>query len=1665
MMRTIIFILIIIGFASLCSAQPYGNEWIVPGQSYVKIPVAQSGLVRVYTDTLDRVGFNLGGVNPNRIQVFRRGVEITRSIFNRQVGIFTPGDYIEFYAARNDGRYDKEYYKKPEYQPNPYKNLHNDTAAYFITFSNNLSISGKAMPAVGSYSPNLANTTSVSRDEIQYFSSNYTPGKGYIELDSRIHHSYFDLGEGFTDGLTNQPVNYTISNLPSPSPTELYATIEVSVSGRNGRPHQTRISIGVNQNATLSLDTLNFIGYGYQISRKQIPMSLVRNGNLFVKITPIGGVGTIFDYISTNYIKLTYSRTLDLANISQVQEFGLKPISGNTSIQAVFSNTNASARFYDITNESNVRLINSIPQGGNNTAINVPSISGDSMKLLYVPTVYSPSTLQISKVSFRFSGITSANYLLIYNRQLTLPAGAYSNPVKAYSEYRASVAGGRYDTLSLDIRQVYDQYNYGDYGPMAIRHLADYLLDNGRLKYINLLGKAITTLYGGGPQDLVPSWGNPSSDVLIVSDLNGSGIAPAVPIGRIAAQRSADLAAYLAKVIEYEASGFTDEWRKRSLLLSGGRTSIELTSFKEYVQKYASVASGPLFGSSVKRLSKASNEIIEFININEQLNAGVQQITIFGHSSNSGADIDIGRPSDPGFNNRGKYPLVMINGCRGGNIFEPTGSLNEEWILTPNKGAIAFMASVDEAFPTLLDQYVSRFFKYQWVDTGYFAKPIGLVQQKLIQDYAANFNSTFDTILCDQFTLHGDPALVLFNTKKADYQLKQGSVFLTNPKVTASMPTIRIGVDVKNLGAAPFDSLVVGINRTLPSGTTILLGPVKVKPIMFHDTLYFDIPRPTQSSVGLNVLEVKLNYYDSIPEISNANNTARLEFYLKQSTVQVLYPEKYAIVSSNVVNLMAQPTDPNSIDRNYYFELDSTNQFNSPIKLSRTVSGRFLAQATVTLPQRNNSIWYWRVRFAENLNAGDTAYDNGTFTYLASSPTGWNQGAFAQLSESVIDVIQRDYVNRKFILPNISVSIAATASGSSINQVDVVYNGLSFINGSGNPCGSLSRTLSMLLNQYTLSPTVIPYTGDVSRPWLYSCGREPVAINFYNNDAVSSLLVTTGGAGATFSPLLDGNNYMGDYVLFLSYNRIDYTKFNGLTRKLFGNIGADTAKMALLRPGEPFIILGKKGSPVGSAIQFFPDRNSPTPPLQQILRLNTTLTSQPPAGTILSSKIGPSSNWSKLQYQFTKQDASDSVYVSVIGVRLNGTDSLLYKGCGNNFDLSSIDARAFPYLFLKAVIIDSVQRTPALLNYWRVLYTGVPEGLVTTAIAGGTTTIADIDEGAPLSIKFGFKNVSQINFGDSMLVNCLVTNQTTGKTKLLVKKFAAVLSGATDTMSFSGLPTNGFVGDNRIDIFVNPQVQSELYYSNNIIQYSYKVKADRAQPILDVVFDGVRIMDGDIVNPSPFIAITLNDNNKYKQKQDTIGLSIILTPPGNNATSERIAFNDPRIQWTAASGNIPFRIEFRPAKLADGKYKLQVAGTDVSGNTSGGGLAYNISFTIINESKLSHFYPYPNPFSTSTRFVFTLTGDKVPDELKIQIMTVSGRVVREITRSELGPIRIGNNITSFAWDGSDEYGDKLANGVYLYKVIARSEGASMEQFNTAADDTFKYGFGKMYIMR
>ena len=115
-------------------AQPYGNEWVNFSQPYYKIPTAQDGIYRLAYEDLQSAGFPVDAVDPQRLQIFHRGVEQAIHVQGEGDASFDPGDFVEFYGQRNDGTLDVGLYVAPEAQIHPFYNLYSDTTAYFLTF-------------------------------------------------------------------------------------------------------------------------------------------------------------------------------------------------------------------------------------------------------------------------------------------------------------------------------------------------------------------------------------------------------------------------------------------------------------------------------------------------------------------------------------------------------------------------------------------------------------------------------------------------------------------------------------------------------------------------------------------------------------------------------------------------------------------------------------------------------------------------------------------------------------------------------------------------------------------------------------------------------------------------------------------------------------------------------------------------------------------------------------------------------------------------------------------------------------------------------------------------------------------------------------------------------------------------------------------------------------------------------------------------------------------------------------------------------------------------------------------------------------------------------------------------------------------------------------------
>jgi hypothetical protein len=137
--------------------------------------------------------------------------------------------------------------------------------------------------------------------------------------------------------------------------------------------------------------------------------------------------------------------------------------------------------------------------------------------------------------------------------------------------------------------------------------------------------------------------------------------------------------------------------------------------------------------------------------------------------------------------------------------------------------------------------------------------------------------------------------------------------------------------------------------------------------------------------------------------------------------------------------------------------------------------------------------------------------------------------------------------------------------------------------------------------------------------------------------------------------------------------------------------------------------------------------------------------------------------------------------------------------------------------------------------------------------------------------------------------------------------------------------------------------------------------------------------------------------------------------------------------------------------LSEGDHVLTIKAWDNANNSSV--ISANVKVSAQRELELTGVMNYPNPFSDVTGFYYHLSQDA--DRVEIKIFTLAGRLIRHIP---LASSRAGTDYsTPPTWDGKDQEGDKVANGVYIYKIIA--EGT------VNGERKKKEAFGKAVVVR
>ncbi|MGK7391588.1 MAG: C25 family cysteine peptidase [Candidatus Cyclobacteriaceae bacterium M2_1C_046] len=1642
-------------------AQNYGFEWINYSQSYYKIPIGKDGFYKITYNDLVNAGLPVGSIDPRGIQIFHRGAEQAIRVVGQQDAKLDTEDHIIFYGTRNDGTLDKQLYQPSDAQPHNYYNLFSDTTSYFLTWK----YSGADGKRINTFKE--VNTSGLQKEAAHYSqilkvnTDQYSQGRTFYNY---TRYSQFDYGEGFTGVRIqeNKSIQYTLSGIRNIISTAGEPRLNVLLAGRSADMHRAEISVGKDAASLRTLGTIDFTGFTTVVYQDTIVYSdISASGEMVVQLKALGVDGGQ-DLLSTSYIELLYPQAFDQQDSTKGVYELKENINGKSYIE--IANIPSGTVIYDITNNNEVFEIGYTLKA--NTAQAIVPNTGTERKLMAV-SIYGTPVLK--KVDFKKYDLSNAQYVIISHPELMKPADGYENAVAAYASYRASADGGGYDTLVVDVLQLYDQFSFGEITPLAVFNFVKWLKETASPEYLFFIGEGMEVHYNYHRRpgsydfkDLIPPAGLPASDVLYSAGLGEQTYQPSIPTGRLTASTPEQVINYLDKVIAMENLPYDKLWRKRILHLSGGIKESEITAFKRYMDGFAEYARPPYLGGNVKTIQKDTKSTVEQINISDEVNNGLNLVTFFGHSSPGITDIDIGFVTNDinGYNNPDKYPVFLINGCEAGRFFVNGLLFGEDWMLAKNKGAIGFLAHTSFGFSYDLRKYTNIFYKTGFGDSVFVEKPLGNIHQETIKRYYNDFINPGPNQVAQaqQLLLLGDPATNLFGARRPDYSVSEGEVFVSSfdgGPVTALSDSFAVNVVVKNFGKALPDSFNVQLQRQVDNRLYTI--DTIFKSTLYTDTLQLVIKRESLEDFGKNIFTITIDHGDAIAEYKETNNVVRFEYLLKLSATRNLLPYSFGVVNDTLDRIVIQSMDLLAKEKEFVIELDTTETFNSPALQSVNLNKRLLAEWEPDYINKDTVTYFLRSKFANAEPNEINDWDISSFIRIQNGSSGWGQNKIAQLKSNDVTGLTFDPITGEFKFEETTIGVGIWSFGSEhpddSTLVSVDIDGTEYH--VDNPYRCRDNTINIIAFD---KETATPYAAlplPVNDPGRRICGRQPQIINNFRPSELSA------GNVNDMLAAIDNIDH-GDSIVLFSIGNAGFSTWPNEVKVKMEEIGIASDQWSNFLDGEPVIIAAKKGAAPGKAMIFQAEGDSL---LKKDLMANLTVTGISSEGMMISPLIGPADQWHQFKLKIDSS-ASDAYSFNIDGFDSDGNrGSVVQNVTAENFDLTTLDATAFPYIRLSVNLSDKVDLTAPQINSWYVSYLPSAEGIVLPSAFDEKFVK---EEGDTLKLTAGFYNLSPWDFNDSLAVNVRMPLASGSINGFNIEKIKGPTS--RDTLNFELIfPTNGKVGSNDLYLSVSSNQEPEQYYENNILSVDdfLEVKKDNAAPVLDVRFDGIHIFNRDIVSPDPLITLVLKDENQYLQRKDTVGLNLYLKAACEGCTTyKRISFLSPEVNYYPVENKNEFIIEYRPGPLENGIYGLKMSASDVSGNTAGDpDQPYEVEFEVINESTITNFYPYPNPFSSNVRFIFTLTGNEIPDQLFVQIMTISGRVIREINLSEFGLLRIGNNISDYAWDGRDEFGDQLANGVYLYKVIVRKDGENLELRPSAGDEMFDKGYGKLYLLR
>ena len=1383
------WLLIFLFTSFLVKAQPYPysfhNEWIDYSKTYYKFKVMgfgldansfpiRKGIVRIPYASLVAAG--LGSTSSQHFQLWRDGEEVSIYV-STPTGPLGSSDYIEFAGEINSGKLDNELYRDPDFQLADKWSLQTDTAAYFLTV-NTVSGNKRLFSTANNVAGNALSATEYFMHTVgRYYRSGDISNGFSASLGKNLYSSSYDRGEGWVSRAVRPSAGCGSATLPQTfSDLNAYTTgpqmaVRVNCVGDGQNSRNVKILINGDSVTTFQMDYIN-----YAKIEEYVDASKISSGTGLVQVVNLSP--SACDQMRVAMIEITYPRQFNLSNASYFEIQLPASADGRYLKIANFNAGGVPPVLYDLTNNARYEADMSITD----TLQFALESSSTPYKLVLTTQAgnYYINGVDLQQRNFTNFDLPAnqGNYLIISN-PLIYGSGA-TNYVDQYKTYRSSAQGGAYNAKVVDINDIVDQFAWGiKKHPLSIKNFIRYARYHfaDSVKFVFLIGKGV--IYNeyranesnplADQLNLVPTWGNPASDNLLASD--NILAFPAVPLGRLSAVTPQEVGDYLLKVKQHEASQAdttqtveAKAWMKNVIQIAGANDVVLGNQLDGYLQNYKAMISDTSFGANVIDFNKTADPagypaaVNSFKNIYEH---GAALITYFGHSSETSLDFSLDNPQN--YNNPEKYPMFIANGCSAGNhfLFEENrfnskSTISEKFVLSPQRGAIGYLASTHYGVVNYLDLYTQNFYKA--LGETKYDKTIGEVIKEAI---ATTLSLTgpydyYSRVHSEQYALHGDPAIKIHAAELPDYAVEAGQIKVSPTFISVADSSFSVKVKIYNLGKATNESVDFKIVRQKPNGDLVTILSTSLPHINYLDSVTVNIPIAGNLDKGINKITATIDNTNSIVELTDFNNSATVDVLISDDEVRPVYPYNYSIVNNPVQKLYASTVDPLSEAKVYLMEMDTTALFNSPLKISKsdTSTGGVL-EYIPGITYQEGTTYYWRV--APSATA-DIHWLNSSFVYRANTGPGFQQGHLYQhlqsnLQQLILDSTSRQYTYTDKLHNLFIVNSIYPTSGTEDEHFSISVDGSSIIE-------SACVGASVIINVFD-SLTFQPWK-NLTNP--FNAGAVCAAGREYNFEYAYTSAATRKNAMDFLDAIPAGNFVTVRLVLDQPYTTFAanwaadtslYGSGNSLYHRLKGFGFTDLDSFYYPRT---WAFAFKKGDLSFAPSYILSDG------LYDRINLSVNCITTNTEGDITSPLFGPSNQWDSVIWNGYKLETGhDLATVNVYGVQADGNQSLLYTldSSQQNFSLSTVSAVQYPYIRLKMQNIDTLTATPYQLTEWSLRYHPVPEGaLAPNLYKMMPDTVGNLSSNNPdpyvLNFGVAFKNISKTDFSSLALKVLLI---------------------------------------------------------------------------------------------------------------------------------------------------------------------------------------------------------------------------------------------------------------------------------------------------------------------